>query len=513
MICGAGPTKTSILNTLKKFMVAAEFVSEDEDQYENLFGNLHVVLRDCSNDEDECSSIIFDLEDESPPQKLKKAERNALVERNDIRRSIASSFKTTKVWTLPKLDIKATEKGNERHREIAHQNNEYMSKIGQMRKVMIKNLAEPKYISGQKLTGPLLNGLLSHIKDSLNSDAPQLNPPSIMETVCKNQFKETEDKVINKIAEQLLECEKLLPLLEEEFEANEILSEIENESHREMEECLEQMQFGDIDLESFSLRYQDLKAKLEQRNQTMLSEKRKEETKQIQTVKEQLLKSFIEQISTVTPDGPPLEEKQLVDCLNQVEIIAYKDWDLSCDQWKYIDVIGVTKDFKEALQQFKAQRILSESERRRVYIEKVHLEEKNEKISEDLDKVKDDKALIEEKNRNLEKSNEQNKQEIEGQKKKHVEEMEKMKSSLEEQLKKQMDEQKVKQQQLQQQLQQDNMMNRNSMFMSNGVGGCSKQAFNCGSKSSGSNGREICTGPRGGQYYINGNGNKTYLKR
>eukprot|EP00121_Abeoforma_whisleri_P007772 Awhi_evm1s7106 len=65
-----------------------------------------------------------------------------------------------------------------------------------------------------------------------------------------------------------------------------------------------------------------------------------------------------------------------------------------------------------------------------------------------------------------------------------------MKSSLEEQLKKQMDEQKVKQQQLQQQLQQDNMMNRNSMFMSNGGGGCSKQAFNCGSKSSGSNGRE-----------------------
>eukprot|EP00121_Abeoforma_whisleri_P011345 Awhi_evm1s10461 len=92
------------------WLLLSTYVKENVEQYEDLFGHLHIVLRDCPNAEKKCHSIIFDEEETDGLNKLKK---NAAIERNSIRESIKSSFHSSKVWTPPKLDISSAMKAPE----------------------------------------------------------------------------------------------------------------------------------------------------------------------------------------------------------------------------------------------------------------------------------------------------------------------------------------------------------------------------------------------------------------
>ncbi|CAK9008486.1 unnamed protein product [Durusdinium trenchii] len=100
-VCPGGPSSEAILESLQLLMMAGNCIAERKDR-RGLFGCLHIVLRDCAQDEAECRSIIFDKEDEVNAETDQHAE--AMQKRNDIRKSIEISFEAApKVWCVPKL--------------------------------------------------------------------------------------------------------------------------------------------------------------------------------------------------------------------------------------------------------------------------------------------------------------------------------------------------------------------------------------------------------------------------
>eukprot|EP00121_Abeoforma_whisleri_P009379 Awhi_evm1s8621 len=285
LICGAGPTKTTILNTLKKFMVAAEYVSENVDHYKDLFGHLHIILRDCPNSEEECYNIIFDKEDTAD---LNKSKRKAAEERNEIRQSIGSSFKTSRVWTLPKLDIDSEIKAPERHRKIALDNTKYMDKVGEIRQYMTGQLESPNSLGGQTLTGPILTSFVSAIKETLESDAPQLNPKSIMRTILEQKINGLEKETLEKAKKLFTESERSFPIVEGESDV--ILAKIEKDCEgylqKQVEKCLNVADVSkDFDLSNFHAQLSNFKSTARAKNLVALKKERDEEIKQMRTAR------------------------------------------------------------------------------------------------------------------------------------------------------------------------------------------------------------------------------------
>mmetsp|Transcript_80839 Transcript_80839/g.148946 ORF Transcript_80839/g.148946 Transcript_80839/m.148946 type:complete len:860 (+) Transcript_80839:141-2720(+) len=175
-VCPTGPSKEDILRTLEIMMRAAEQVSERKKRAQ-LFGNLHLVMRDCAQEESECWSIIFDME---PQEEQESAERQkAIEERNKIRESIFEAFETMpRVWCLPKLMMTEAPKN---YRDASP---DYVSKINEMREAMSEQLAMPKLLDGKPLTGAMIAALMPQLQEALKSDSPILNPPSMMQAVC-----------------------------------------------------------------------------------------------------------------------------------------------------------------------------------------------------------------------------------------------------------------------------------------------------------------------------------------
>jgi len=178
VVCPTGPSHEEILGILKVMVNAARHVKIGEERC-HLFGNLHVVLRDCINDEAECHRIIFAYEREGDDEMGDSA--SAVAKRNSVRTELEQAFESKPyVWCLPRLPITGvpTLEHLDSHGGVA-----YMAKIAEMRGAMGGQLASPKHLAGTPLTGERIVKLMEHLVPLLDSDAPALSPPDMIEAV------------------------------------------------------------------------------------------------------------------------------------------------------------------------------------------------------------------------------------------------------------------------------------------------------------------------------------------
>ena len=169
VLCGERPRREKILETLGLMMHAARRVSSDRPR-ENIFGHLHVVLRDCSNDETECRTLIFNDERDGSAD----AER-----RNEIRASVTTAFESVTVWCLPKLPTSSPPPADYKQNAA-----DYVRKVDEMRVCMAGQLEAPKLLDGTALTGRHIAELLETLAVQLNDAADRaLNPHTLMQAV------------------------------------------------------------------------------------------------------------------------------------------------------------------------------------------------------------------------------------------------------------------------------------------------------------------------------------------
>jgi len=90
------PARDDILQKLSCLAEAARRVDTDQSDHpeEKIFGNLHLVLRDCP-DATGVEEHVFNLEME------KRNAVDALLQRNRIRRILNESFESISVWGFP----------------------------------------------------------------------------------------------------------------------------------------------------------------------------------------------------------------------------------------------------------------------------------------------------------------------------------------------------------------------------------------------------------------------------
>jgi hypothetical protein len=98
VLSGAGPLEEEVLQRLQLMMAAAKTIATEEDR-KNLFGVLHIVLRDCQHDSAKCKAIIFGREEEDATN------GSNVEERNLIRESVTDSFESITVWCLPRINL------------------------------------------------------------------------------------------------------------------------------------------------------------------------------------------------------------------------------------------------------------------------------------------------------------------------------------------------------------------------------------------------------------------------
>eukprot|EP00928_Gymnodinium_smaydae_P037195 TRINITY_DN25863_c0_g1_i1.p1 TRINITY_DN25863_c0_g1~~TRINITY_DN25863_c0_g1_i1.p1 ORF type:complete len:694 (-),score=123.53 TRINITY_DN25863_c0_g1_i1:39-2072(-) len=180
-LCPTGPSKESILESLQVMMRAAEHVSERQHR-KSVFGSLHIILRDCSQDEAECHEIIFGLENENDADTDEHAK--AIARRNEVRNAIGLAFEATpKVWCMPKLptcDAPA---------DYRKASPDFVAKVEEMRAVLGRQLSGPKLLDSKPLTGTMIADLMPAVADVLRSSAPALNPPSLMERITEAEVR------------------------------------------------------------------------------------------------------------------------------------------------------------------------------------------------------------------------------------------------------------------------------------------------------------------------------------
>lgn len=190
-VCPGGPSSEAILESLQLLMMAGNCIAERKDR-RGLFGCLHIVLRDCAQDEAECRSIIFDKEDEVNAETDQHAE--AMQKRNDIRKSIEISFEAApKVWCVPKLaeDV-APDDYTKANREG------FPDKIDEIRNTVAQQLSEPKLLNGRPLTGSVIAALMPELAEAMRSNEPALNPPSLVDRVAAIQVQRTTEELFEK---------------------------------------------------------------------------------------------------------------------------------------------------------------------------------------------------------------------------------------------------------------------------------------------------------------------------
>ena len=159
VVCPNGPSRREILETLKVMVDTARRISQSGPR-RSVFGCLHVVLRDCMNDEAECHGLIFDEEslDDVP------SDTASIHERNWIRKELARAFECEpKTWCLPKLLVVADA-------PIDYLENPatYVNKLKEIRASMGKQLASPKFLHEEPLTGAKIAALADALSQALS---------------------------------------------------------------------------------------------------------------------------------------------------------------------------------------------------------------------------------------------------------------------------------------------------------------------------------------------------------
>lgn len=193
-LCAAGPPKDVILEKLEVMMYAAQCVANRKDR-KNLFGCLHIILRDCPQSEATCEEIILGSEDPVLADSDEHAE--AMKKRNDIRTAIKVAFESVKVWCLPKI-MATSAPPSYRDADPA-----YVTKIDSLRGELASQLEQPKLIDGRPLTGFMISELLPQVAEAIKSDRPALSPPSLMDRVIAAEAEFFADKLVQKAGMEL----------------------------------------------------------------------------------------------------------------------------------------------------------------------------------------------------------------------------------------------------------------------------------------------------------------------
>lgn len=203
-VCPTGPSKEGILSLLQVMMHAALQVPQCKDR-NGLFGCLHIVLRDCCQDEALCQDIIF--ADENPSNASTDDQAEAMKMRNDTREAIRQSFEApVKVWCLPRLSCSTAP---EQYRSA---DPGYVAKIDEMREYFRKQLRYPKMLGGMNLTGIRIASVMPAISKAICSDHPALNPPSIAEAVWGMEALSIERRISDQAHSHLHEVNRKLPM-------------------------------------------------------------------------------------------------------------------------------------------------------------------------------------------------------------------------------------------------------------------------------------------------------------
>lgn len=196
-ISPSGPAPQPLLEKLQMIMHAAEYINELKDR-KKLFGSLHVVLRDCHHQEQECWDIIFKEENVNADEVESDEHRNEIELRNKLRKDIDLCFEEKPVvWCLPKL---AQDTAPEDYRQAAQP---FRLKVDEIRRAIVKNLRRPKELNRQPLTGRLIADLMEEMAKQLGTDKPALNPPSLMERVAEVEARRACDDVAREAEEEL----------------------------------------------------------------------------------------------------------------------------------------------------------------------------------------------------------------------------------------------------------------------------------------------------------------------
>ena len=207
VIAPNGPSRQEILETLKVMMDAAkkatpptegsdDMLNIHEHMSTEIFGCLHVILRDCANSEAECHSLIF--EDE-PTEGLGQLEGKAARERNLVRAEVRVAFaEPPRTWCLPRLILADKAAPPENYRENP---DEYVNKIDEMRGSIGSQLATPVLLDGSVLTGERIAHLIPPLTEALSS-GEGISPPSLVEAACDAQAEPLIREALTKFEEE-----------------------------------------------------------------------------------------------------------------------------------------------------------------------------------------------------------------------------------------------------------------------------------------------------------------------
>jgi len=210
-VCPTGPSVEAILESLKLLMMAGNTVQTRKDR-KGLFGHLHIVLRDCPQDEAECDDIIFGSEEENEAETDEHAQ--AIQLRNNVRKSIKLSFEAKpKVWCLPKL---AEDVAPDDYRNASRKG--FAEKIDEIRAHMAHQLAAPKLLNNMPLTGGVIGSLMPELAEEMRSDAPSLNPPNLMVRVAMMEVQRIMEELLQKARKEVEELDSRLPMKREELD-------------------------------------------------------------------------------------------------------------------------------------------------------------------------------------------------------------------------------------------------------------------------------------------------------
>mmetsp|Transcript_14601 Transcript_14601/g.19103 ORF Transcript_14601/g.19103 Transcript_14601/m.19103 type:complete len:972 (+) Transcript_14601:153-3068(+) len=174
------PNKAQMLDTLALLAHSAGQLAED--QSEQAFGDLYIVLRDCPSSEG-VEDIIISPED--PSEGRSRNQIKSINERNEVRSQLQRSFRSINFCCMPRPhpDIE-----NQNDLCLDNLNADFLNKLQELRSSIGQRVETPHKFGGQPVTGGLINSLLLRIKNVLQEEDPLISPSSIMHTVVKSEI-------------------------------------------------------------------------------------------------------------------------------------------------------------------------------------------------------------------------------------------------------------------------------------------------------------------------------------
>jgi len=200
VLCPIGPSKEEILHLLEMMIHAANSLGKFSEA-DKPFGHLHLVLRDCCNEEEECWSIIFEEESVDDAETVEQAA--AIEVRNHIRRRVVASFETTpRLWCLPKMEVEAPT-------NIRDAPKEYLEKIEEIRQTLAHHVVLPRTLNGRPVTGSSMVEVLGELMPLLQgSESPAISPPSLREAEARAEAAIVQRELAAKVAHAFAEEEE-----------------------------------------------------------------------------------------------------------------------------------------------------------------------------------------------------------------------------------------------------------------------------------------------------------------